>query len=666
MYRRNHIYYNKKIYSKGDKRMANQQRKISYGIDFEVNDAELKKLKKQLEQLQKLSVVNYASQQGISLNNPATAEKQAHQLTKLKKDAAEFQRLMRLAYNPKTNSYNITKFNTALKQSGLNVKSFRAEMQKTAEGRAVWTAQIDELTKFNTELKQSHKLLDALGTTLANTIKWTISSSLMQGVTNSISQAYGFAKNLDSALNDIRIVTGQSANEMARFAERANAVASNLGKGTNDYTKAALIYAQQGLGQKEIEERTAITLKTANVTGQSAEEVSEELTAVWNGYKVSAAQAELYVDRLAAVASTTASNLQELSTGMSKVASAAATLGVGEDQLAAQLSTIISVTRQAPETVGTALRTVYARITDIKAGLDEDGITLGKYSGDMAKIGISVLDLNGNLRNMGEVMEEIGNKWSTMTQEQKIYLAQTMAGQRQYSNLMALFDNFDKYKSALNTAQNAEGKLQEQQDVYMDRLSTHVQQLTTATEHMWMGLVDTDGFKDVVDGLTTIVEKVDKLFSSIGGGKNLLQSLVPIVMSLTSKTVANGINTMIINSQLEKRQLRDQKSSQVLAQIEMEALQRKGQQGSQRYQVLKQKSEFLQVAPGTFSTQQMDEINKRWTGSLEAADAADKVRTELNQYSDIIQSTTTALGDNPIELKKALSIEDLCSGSRCN
>lgn len=260
--------------------MAEQKRKISYGIDFEVNDAELKKLKKQLEQLKKLSVTNYASQQGVVLNNPAIAEKQANDLARLKKDAAEFQRLMRLAYNPKTNSYNITKFNKALEQSGLNVKSFRKEMQKTAEGRAVWAAQINELTKFNTEIKQSHKLLDSLGKTLANTIKWTISSSLMQGVTRSISQAYGFAKNLDGALNDIRIVTGKSADEMARFAERANAVASKLGKGTNDYTRAALIYAQQGLGQKEIEEKTAITLKTANVTGQSAEEVSEELTAV--------------------------------------------------------------------------------------------------------------------------------------------------------------------------------------------------------------------------------------------------------------------------------------------------------------------------------------------------------------------------------------------------
>ena len=344
---------------------------------------------------------------------------------------------------------------------------------------------------------------------------------------------------------------------------------------------------------------------------------------------------------------------------MSKVASAAAAMGVGEDQLAAQLSTIISVTRQAPETVGTALRTVYARITDIQAGIDEDGVTLGKYSGDMAKIGISVLDLNGNLRNMGEVMEEIGNKWSTMTQEQKIYLAQTMAGQRQYSNLMALFDNFDKYESALNTAQNAGGKLQEQQDVYMDRLSTHVQQLTTATEHMWMGLFDTDGFKDVIDGLTTIVEKVDKLFQSIGGGKNLLQSLVPIVMSLTSKTVASGINTMIMNSQLEKRQLRDQRSSQALAQKEMKDLQREGQQGSQRYQIFKQKSEFLQAAPGTFSAQQMDEINQRWSGSLEAAAEADKRKTELNQYSDITRSITTTLGNNVVDLKETLSIEDL-------
>jgi hypothetical protein len=43
MYRRNHIYYNK-IFRKGDKRMARQER-IVYGIDFEVQKKSLENLK---------------------------------------------------------------------------------------------------------------------------------------------------------------------------------------------------------------------------------------------------------------------------------------------------------------------------------------------------------------------------------------------------------------------------------------------------------------------------------------------------------------------------------------------------------------------------------------------------------------------------------------------
>jgi len=49
-----------------------------------------------------------------------------------------------------------------------------------------------------------------------------------------------------------------------------------------------------------------------------------------------------------------------------------------------------------------------------------------------------------------------------------------MAGQRQYSNLMALFENFDKYTEALNTAQNAAGTLQQQQSIYMESTAAHL------------------------------------------------------------------------------------------------------------------------------------------------------------------------------------------------
>ena len=278
-----------------------------------------------------------------------------------------------------------------------------------AEGVEGAEAFARSILNSNIQLKESNKLLDRMAITFKNTVRYGISSSVFNTFTNSIQKAYNYTKNLDTSLNDIRIVSGQSADQMERLAVSANRAAQALGKTTLDYTKAATIYYQQGLSTEEVEARTEATLKAANITGQNAQEVSEQLTAVWNGYRVTGEELELYVDKLAAVAAHSASNLEELSTGMSKVASAAKEMGVDVDQLNAQMSTIISVTRQAPESVGTALRTIYARIADINAGLDEE-TSLGNYSGKMAQFGINVLNADGSLREMGEVIEEIGGK----------------------------------------------------------------------------------------------------------------------------------------------------------------------------------------------------------------------------------------------------------------
>lgn len=107
-----------------------------------------------------------------------------------------------------------------------------------------------QLTSVNTQMRESHSLLDKMATTLGNTIKWNIASGAINGLTRSVEQAWGYVKSLDGSLNDIRIVTGKSSDEMAKFAVQANNAAKELGKTTTDYTNAALIYAQQGLNDK--------------------------------------------------------------------------------------------------------------------------------------------------------------------------------------------------------------------------------------------------------------------------------------------------------------------------------------------------------------------------------------------------------------------------------
>jgi len=62
---------------------------------------------------------------------------------------------------------------------------------------------------------------------------------------------------------------------MERFAATANKAAKALSASTLDYTDAALIYYQQGLSDEEVKARTDVTVKMANVTGETAEKVSQ-------------------------------------------------------------------------------------------------------------------------------------------------------------------------------------------------------------------------------------------------------------------------------------------------------------------------------------------------------------------------------------------------------
>lgn len=93
-------------------------------------------------------------------------------------------------------------------------------------------------------LRRSNKLLTELWVTLKNTARWQLTSSGLHEFMGMLSTAYGYSKSLNASLNNIRIVSGESAEEMAEFAKQANKAAKSLSTTTTDYTDAALIYYQ--------------------------------------------------------------------------------------------------------------------------------------------------------------------------------------------------------------------------------------------------------------------------------------------------------------------------------------------------------------------------------------------------------------------------------------
>lgn len=529
-------------------------------------------------------------------------------VTDLKKASAaaeELQQILARSYNSDLQKFDLSRMQRECAKSKIDVEELKAAMRQT--GSAGKQAALDlerGLKKIQPTIEKTKGTIEKLADTFANTIRWSVASTALNSITGSIQKAWYFTKDLDTALNDIRIVTGKSAEEMDKFAVKANEAAKALGASTKNYAQAALIYYQQGLSDTEVQARSDTTVKVANVTGTSAQQASEQLTAIWNGYKVSAQEAEGYIDKVSAVAATTAADLEELSEGMGKVASAANAMGVDIDQLNASLATVISVTRQDAATIGTAFKTIYARMGDLRVdGVDEFGTKLGDVTGQMRQMGIEVLDQNGNLRDMGDVMEEVAAKWGTWTDAQQQAAAVALAGKRQYNNLIALFENWDMYESAKATSQGSSGELQRQQDIFMDSYEAKIAQLKAQTEELYMVLMDNEGTKNLIEGFTAILEVVTQIVGAIGG----LNTILPIVAGTLLRVKSTKAGDFIGSRITKKIQSREDKA--YLEQKAREDRAVMGAEGSDK-ESIKNAKENLRNVNADLATQQRQRASK--------------------------------------------------------
>ena len=531
--------------------MANNGR-FEYTIGFKTDNSGLNQARKALQELQ-----------NITVKTPGF-ENMADDLQLAKKYASELEGALSRSFNVKLKTTDVTKLRNELGQMDLK-EIYRGLSAIGPKGEEVFNRMATQAMKTNLQVKQGNTLLKKFGDTLYRNLEWMLAGNLVRTVTGVFQKAYGFTKNLDSSLNDIRIVTGKSADEMARFGAEAQKTAAALGKGTTDITNASLIFYQQGLDTAEVNARTEVSTKLANVTKQSTDITADQLTAVWNGYKATNDELERYADIMTAVAANTASSSAELSSAISKVASVANTTGVDMEQLTAMMSTVISVTRESPETVGTAFKTIFARINDlVEDGTDEFGVSLGRISSHLKAMGIEILDENGNLKDLGDTLSKVGNDWNQYSREQQVAIAEQIGGKRQWNQVVALFDNWNKYAEALDVAKNSTGELQRQQDIYMESTAAHLQAIKTAWEGVYGQLMSSDDINKVADFFTATLKTVETFLESIGGIGPVLQMVAGYMLQAFGPQIGQQMAKTINNFRIMK-----DNASQIAAQRDL-------------------------------------------------------------------------------------------------
>lgn len=458
--------------------------------------------------------------------------------------AKKLQTALQGAVNVNTGKLDLSKFNKQIKSSGETLTQMSAKLIAMGpQGQQTFQQLANSIAQAEVPLRRTSGLLNSMFKTLGTTIKYSLSYGAINMFTQSVREAVRYAENLNGSLNNIRIVTGQSAEQMNQFAKRANQAAKELRASTLEYTNASLIYYQQGLSDAEVKERTDATIKMANVTKDGATEVSSYMTAIWNNFDTTGKKLEYFGDVVTALGAKTASSSSEIAGGLEKFASVADTIGLSYEYAAASLATIVAKTRQSEDVVGTALKTIFSRMEGLKLGESlEDGTDLNKYSAALASVGVNIKEANGELKTMDEILDETGERWRTLTNDQQVALAQSVAGIRQYSQFIALMDNWNDIKVNVDVALDASGTLDEQQKIYEESWEAANKRVQASMETLYSQIINDEDFIGFFNGLSGAIDDVTQGIEAIGGITPIITVLAGALMSAFGPQLAASIN----------------------------------------------------------------------------------------------------------------------------
>lgn len=382
-----------------------------------------------------------------------------------------------------------------------------------------------------------------------------------------IQSALETVKELDAAMTEIAVVSDFSVNDMwaqlPRFTEQAN----ELGMAIKDTYAATTLYVQQGLDLDKSMKLATETLKMAAVAGMDAANATDAMTAALRGFnmELDETSAKRINDVYSELAAITASDTQEISTAMTKTASIAHSVNMEFETTAAFLAQGIETTREAAETIGTMLKTVIGRFSEVKSlytegqltGQDEEGETIdvNKVQTALRAAGISMNEFLAGNEGLDQVFLRLSQRWNDLDILTQRYIATQAAGSRQQSRFIAIMQDYAKTAELVNAAYDSTGSGQRQFEKTLDSLAAKLTKLKNAWDQFTMGLANNEIIGAAVTLLTGLLTAINGIIDGISGGNGLIKSVVTLGAAFAGLKAGGAIIDKILRTGFIQRKI---------------------------------------------------------------------------------------------------------------
>jgi len=365
--------------------------------------------------------------------------------------------------------------------------------------------------QFSDRYKDMIKEMQTGGRTFRSAIRrvimWGGAATLIYGGVSKLRDSIGLLSEVETRMAELRMVMSQLETNFGSMQNSAIGFAKQYGVPVTEILRSMKVFAQQGLKQAEVIDRTQASTLASNVTTLNATEATEALTAAMKVYRQEGDSSLKFLDAWSEIEAKHAITAGDMANALKKSASAAKNAGVNFDQLNGIVAGIGTVTRQSGKEVGTSLRFIFRRLSSEKGPKE------------LAKLGIPVVD-NKELRSGFDILSDLADKWEELTSTQKMNVAQAIGGTRQYNSLLVLMDNWAEALSAIEDSVNSKGSAERRNLELMKTYQKQFQQMTEAANELKIefGKIYLPVAKTSMKGIRLLLETLSEIPTVVKAG----------------------------------------------------------------------------------------------------------------------------------------------------
>lgn len=394
------------------------------------------------------------------------------------------------------------------KVDGLKNKDIQVDAKVTGKET------IDSTAK---SLNNATKSASSFGNTVKGFAKFGGYLEVFQLIKRGAQEAVQAIKEIDDAIVDLQMATGDSYANVRQLVSGYNELAKNLGATTTEMTRGADTWLRQGKSISETNQLLQDTMVLSKVAQIDSDDSSSYLTAIMKGYKMAADEVAGINDSLTSIDLAAAVDAGGLAEATSRVAASADLAGVSLNRLLGYEAAVGEASQESMSVIGNAFKSIFSRMSNIKAGnlelIDEDGTTqtLSDVETVFSNIGVPLRDSANEFRNFGDVLDEVAAKWSNLSSVQQAAVSQSLGGVYQSNRVKLLFENYDKALQYEQIAESSSGTAMAKfEDGYLNSIEAKTKSLQAAFEGLSSNLISRDTINGILEATQALVEFLDK------------------------------------------------------------------------------------------------------------------------------------------------------------